>query len=209
MPSSCPQPARPYHVLLTASSGGCQAWQTIIFHYHYRRVKALDRCGEVGGFTRLLTQPAGSSADALSKQGMRTIVIDELTPQQPSACGATSGGSIAGALDGDDESAIDVSGAPKNSPWIVRMEPELKDRHEHWVQERAPTAEDEAASRFHYSSSQASSSGGFSAGSAESAEGAQAEAEPLRLLAERGFCVLRREGASAAMEARAREAMHW
>ena len=76
-----------------------------------------------------------------------------------------------------------------------------QDLYEHWVQERAPTAEDEAASQFHYSSSQASSSGGFSAGSAESAEGAEAEAEPLRLLAERGFCVLRREGASAAMEA--------
>jgi hypothetical protein len=77
-----------------------------------------------------------------------------------------------------------------------------QDLYEHWVQGWAPTAEDEAASQFHYSSSQASSSGGFSAGSsAESAEGAQAEAEPLRLLAERGFCVLRREGASAAMEA--------
>ena len=81
------------------------------------------------------------------------------------------------------------------------LPPGTQDLYEHWVQERAPTAEDEAASQFHYSSSQASSSGGFAAGSAESAEGAQAGAEPLRLLAGRGFCVLRREGASAAMEA--------
>lgn len=78
MPSDCPQPARPYHTLLTASSGIYQEWQTRIFHWHYLRMKRADRCGEVGGFTRLLTQPAGTKADGLVGV-MKTVVVTELT----------------------------------------------------------------------------------------------------------------------------------
>ena len=77
-PSDCPQPVRPYHTLLTASSGIYQEWQTRVFHYHYQRMKAADRCGEVGGFTRLLTQPAGARTDGLHGV-MRTVVVAELT----------------------------------------------------------------------------------------------------------------------------------
>ena len=78
MPSDCPQPARPYHTLLTASSGIYQEWQTRIFHWHYLKMKRADRCGEVGGFTRLLTQPAGTKADGLVGV-MKTVVVTELT----------------------------------------------------------------------------------------------------------------------------------
>ena len=44
--------------------------------------------------------------------------------------------------DGDDESAIDVSGAPANSPWIAKVEPDIQGRHEHFVhmQEHAHAA---------------------------------------------------------------------
>jgi hypothetical protein len=38
-PSDCPRPARPYHVLLTASSGAYQLWQTRVFHHHYLRIQ--------------------------------------------------------------------------------------------------------------------------------------------------------------------------
>ena len=68
MPSSCPQPARPYHVLLTASSGAYQEWQTRAFYHHYLLQRRHDACGELGGFTRLLTRPAGAPADALEAE---------------------------------------------------------------------------------------------------------------------------------------------
>ena len=76
-PSDCPRPARPYHTLLTASSGAYQLWQTRVFHHHYLRIQRQDRCGEVGGFTRLLTQPAGAKPDGLMAV-MRTVVVAEL-----------------------------------------------------------------------------------------------------------------------------------
>ena len=76
-PSDCPRPARPYHTLLTASSGAYQLWQTRVFHHHYLRFQRQDRCGEVGGFTRLLTQPAGAKPDGLMAV-MRTVVVAEL-----------------------------------------------------------------------------------------------------------------------------------
>lgn len=71
-------PARnPYHVLLTASSGPYQAWQSRIFHFHYLRLKAATPCGDIGEFTRLLTLPAGKPLDALAKT-MRTVTATEL-----------------------------------------------------------------------------------------------------------------------------------
>ena len=75
---ACPNsPPRPYHVLLTASSGSYQEWQTRVFYHHYTRVRAADTCGEVGGFTRLLTLPEGKDSDTLSST-MRTVVVREL-----------------------------------------------------------------------------------------------------------------------------------
>lgn len=80
--AACPPSRKPYHVVLTASSGAYQLWQSRIFYYHYVRVKREGGpCSEVGGFTRLLTQPAGAPHDALVPL-MRTVVVTELTPQQ-------------------------------------------------------------------------------------------------------------------------------
>ena len=50
---TCPG-RRPYHVLLTASSGSYQLWQSRIFHHYYLRMKAeAGRCGEIGGLLLL------------------------------------------------------------------------------------------------------------------------------------------------------------
>ena len=80
--SNCPPNLRPYHVLLTASTGAYQLWQSRIFYYHYERVKReAGPCTEVGGFTRLLTRPKSMAADAWPTH-LRTIVVDELTQAQ-------------------------------------------------------------------------------------------------------------------------------
>jgi hypothetical protein len=55
--SGCNVPPRPYHTILTSSSGGYQAWQCRVMHHHWKLQKARDPCGEMGGFTRLLTSP--------------------------------------------------------------------------------------------------------------------------------------------------------
>ena len=79
---NCPATRKPYHVLLTASSGSYQTWQTRLFYYHYVKMKrATGPCSEVGGFTRLLTQPKGTPPDALASE-MRTIVVTELNSQE-------------------------------------------------------------------------------------------------------------------------------
>ena len=80
--ANCPASRRPYHVLLTASSGSYQTWQTRLFYYHYVRMKSLaGPCSEVGGFTRLLTQPSGTPRDDLASE-MRTIVVTELNAKE-------------------------------------------------------------------------------------------------------------------------------
>jgi hypothetical protein len=72
-------PLRPYHVLLTASSGKYQLWQTRLFYFHYVRVRReAGPCSEVGEFTRLLTQPRGAAPDELMPT-MRTVVVTELS----------------------------------------------------------------------------------------------------------------------------------
>ena len=77
--ADCPADRRPYHVLLTASTGPYQLWQTRIFYYHYVRLRAtLGPCTEMGGFTRLLTKPKSAPLDSLMSV-MRTVVVDELT----------------------------------------------------------------------------------------------------------------------------------
>lgn len=73
----CQVKPRPYHVLLTASSGSYQAWQSRVFHYHYKRLKASDPCGDIGEFTRLLTLPVGTPLDNLAAT-MRTVTSTEL-----------------------------------------------------------------------------------------------------------------------------------
>ena len=77
--TACPSSWKPYHVVLTASSGAYQRWQTRIFYYHYVKLRAtLGACSDMGGFTRLLTQPKGAPADGLMSV-MHTVVVDELS----------------------------------------------------------------------------------------------------------------------------------
>ena len=73
----CGSNLKPYHVLLTASSGSYQEWQTRLFYHHYLRMKRQDECGVVGNFTRLLTLPQGRTSDDLSME-MRTVVVTEV-----------------------------------------------------------------------------------------------------------------------------------
>ena len=63
-----------YHVILTAQDSVYQAWQTRVMYYHYKKQKALDPCGEIGGFTRMLNS---GRSDALMDE-MPTIVVDQL-----------------------------------------------------------------------------------------------------------------------------------
>ena len=44
---SCPSSRRPYHVLLTASTGKYQEWQSRIFFYHYVKLKREYPCSDV------------------------------------------------------------------------------------------------------------------------------------------------------------------
>ena len=72
----CPQPRRPYHVLLTAASGVYQEWQTRIAYYHYKKLKADNPCSDIGGFTRLLNTH-GARPDGLVDE-IPTIVVRQL-----------------------------------------------------------------------------------------------------------------------------------
>ena len=49
----CNRTRRPYHVVMTAASGLYQEWQSRIAYYHYKKMKRLHPCSDLGGFTRL------------------------------------------------------------------------------------------------------------------------------------------------------------
>lgn len=53
--AGCEGDRRPYHTVLTSSSGLYQVWQCRIMFHHWKLQKSVDPCGEMGGFTRLLT----------------------------------------------------------------------------------------------------------------------------------------------------------
>lgn len=62
----CGHVLRPYHVLITSSSGVYQAWQTRIMYYHVVKQKQAEgACSEIGGITRLLTMPGGKADDLM------------------------------------------------------------------------------------------------------------------------------------------------
>lgn len=74
--SACPASRRPYHVLLTASAGTYQAWQTRVLFYHYTRLRRAYPCDDMNGFTRLLTTPGAKPDDMMDE--IPTIVVGEL-----------------------------------------------------------------------------------------------------------------------------------
>ena len=73
--TGCNVPPRPYHTILTSSSGGYQSWQCRIMYHHWKLQKAQDPCGEMGGFTRLLTTH-DERPDGLVKE-IPTVVVKE------------------------------------------------------------------------------------------------------------------------------------
>lgn len=79
--AGCTLPRRPYHMILTSSSGNYQAWQSRIAYHHFRLQRARDPCGEMGAFTRLLTS-RNAAPDGLMDE-MPTIVVSELTEGYP------------------------------------------------------------------------------------------------------------------------------
>ena len=80
--AGCKLPRRPYHTVLTSSSGLYQAWQSKIAHHHYKLQKARDPCGEMGGFTRLLTSHSGKW-QAADDADMPTVVVSEVRGGYP------------------------------------------------------------------------------------------------------------------------------
>eukprot|EP00315_Gephyrocapsa_oceanica_P048465 CAMPEP_0185536676 /NCGR_PEP_ID=MMETSP1366-20130426/110064_1 /TAXON_ID=38817 /ORGANISM="Gephyrocapsa oceanica, Strain RCC1303" /LENGTH=851 /DNA_ID=CAMNT_0028148397 /DNA_START=62 /DNA_END=2617 /DNA_ORIENTATION=- len=73
--TGCGKQRRPYHTLLTASSGPYQLWQSRVMRHHWQLQRARDPCGEMGGFTRLLTG-VKDRPDAFSNE-MPTVVVNE------------------------------------------------------------------------------------------------------------------------------------
>ncbi|KAG8461243.1 hypothetical protein KFE25_002432 [Diacronema lutheri] len=75
----CGRTLRPYHVLITSSSGVYQAWQTRVMYYHVvKQKRAEGTCSEIGGITRLLTMPGGRADDLM--MAIPTYVVRELLP---------------------------------------------------------------------------------------------------------------------------------
>eukprot|EP00755_Sulcionema_specki_P023635 Sspe_Gene.79366::Locus_49758_Transcript_2_3_Confidence_0.500_Length_1982::g.79366::m.79366/K20782/HPAT; hydroxyproline O-arabinosyltransferase len=69
----CPEQPKPYHVMVTASSALYEQWIARLMFYWYKKVKAKDSCGEMGGFTRLLHSPADELMDEIP-----TVVVNRL-----------------------------------------------------------------------------------------------------------------------------------
>ena len=74
-----PGPPRPYHTVLTSSSGGYQTWQCRIMYHHWKLQKSRDPCGEMGGFTRLLTNHQGVDDERSHSSEIPTVVVKELS----------------------------------------------------------------------------------------------------------------------------------
>ena len=73
--AGCGPERRPYHVILTSSSGTYQAWQCRMMYHHYQLQRSRDPCGEMGGLTRLLTSHNGQP-DAFADE-IPTFVVEE------------------------------------------------------------------------------------------------------------------------------------
>ena len=76
--AGCEGERRPYHTILTSSSGGYQTWQCRVMYHHWQLQKKADPCGEMGGFTRLLTTRSGQNEGAC-KATIPTLHVKELS----------------------------------------------------------------------------------------------------------------------------------
>ena len=74
--AACPPGRRPYHVIMTAATGTYQEWQSRIAYYHYQKMKRLNPCSDIGGFTRLFNTP-NAQPDGLMDE-MPTLLVKQL-----------------------------------------------------------------------------------------------------------------------------------
>ena len=77
--AGCAYEARPYHTILTSSSGSYQTWQCRIMYHHWRMQRARDPCGEMGGFTRLLSSAGGVDDGKSFTDEIPTFIVHEHT----------------------------------------------------------------------------------------------------------------------------------
>ena len=73
--AGCAAERRPYHTLLTSSSGTYQSFQCRIMYHHFKLQQRADPCGEMGGFTRVMTSFNGQG-DAFMDE-IPTVVMKE------------------------------------------------------------------------------------------------------------------------------------
>ena len=73
---ACNRTRRPYHVVMTAASGLYQEWQSRIAYYHYQKMKRLNPCSDIGGFTRLFNTP-NAQPDSLMDE-IPTVLVKQL-----------------------------------------------------------------------------------------------------------------------------------
>eukprot|EP01062_Namystynia_karyoxenos_P012481 TRINITY_DN14488_c0_g1_i1.p1 TRINITY_DN14488_c0_g1~~TRINITY_DN14488_c0_g1_i1.p1 ORF type:complete len:629 (+),score=177.73 TRINITY_DN14488_c0_g1_i1:82-1887(+) len=83
--AGCPRERRPYHVVVTATAAVYEQWLCRVMYHWYKKAKARDTCGEMGGFTRLLTD----RPDWLVKH-IPTVQVPRLA--QGAGCNKTGGG---------------------------------------------------------------------------------------------------------------------
>lgn len=76
--AGCASTPRPYHTVLTSSSGGYQTWQCRVMYHHWKLQKRVDPCGEMGGFTRLLTSHNGGRDSNSFDEEIPTFNVKEL-----------------------------------------------------------------------------------------------------------------------------------
>merc|ERR1719238_266595 len=72
----CSRTRRPMHVVMTAASGLYQEWQSRIAYHHYKKMKRLHPCSDLGGFTRLFNS-YNAAPDSLMDE-IPTLVVKQL-----------------------------------------------------------------------------------------------------------------------------------
>jgi hypothetical protein len=113
--TGCNRIRRPYHTLLTSSSGTYQLWQSRVMHHHFLAQRARDPCGEMAGFTRLHTT-RDAVPDAFGCVFPPTALFSPQAISRHRSFHATAALSPAGALAIDHRMRIDSELFPTSLP---------------------------------------------------------------------------------------------
>eukprot|EP01065_Artemidia_motanka_P021718 TRINITY_DN25974_c0_g1_i1.p1 TRINITY_DN25974_c0_g1~~TRINITY_DN25974_c0_g1_i1.p1 ORF type:complete len:580 (+),score=175.62 TRINITY_DN25974_c0_g1_i1:114-1853(+) len=71
--AGCLHPRRRYHVVVTATPATYEQWLCRVMYHWYKKAKAKDVCGEMGGFTRLLTGEPDWLMDEIPSVSVRRL----------------------------------------------------------------------------------------------------------------------------------------